>query len=245
MAIFDVNPTELIIRTAEKLKAIDAIQPPEWAKFVRTGHGRERPPVQDDWWHIRAASVLRKLVLKGPIGVNKLRVVYGNRKNYGMATEHFVRGSGNIIRKILQQLEKAGLASKVEKEKRKGRKITPKGISLLDSVAAELLKENPPKQIEVEKAVSKVKVENKLDKKQASNAEKKEEKKEAKKNETKKSSAKKEDVKKSEDKKDKKKEEKSGQSQTNNKDLKSVKEKPAEKQEDDKKEEVKQEKSKE
>ncbi len=156
MAMFEVNPTELIIKTAEKLKSIPEIKAPEWGKFVRTGHGRERPPVQDDWWHIRAAAILRKLVIKGPIGVNKLRVLFGNRKNYGFAPDHFAKAGGNIIRKILQQLEKAGLAKKEEKDVYKGRVASGKGISILDKAASEILKENPPVKLKVpeEKSVS-------------------------------------------------------------------------------------------
>lgn len=151
MAVFEVNPTELIIKISEKLKEIKAIEPPKWATFVKTSHGKDRPPVQTDWWFIRTASILRKVMIRGPVGVNKLRVLYGNKKNNGMAPSHFVKGSGNIIRKILQQLEKAELIKKAEKDTYKGKITTAKGISLLDKTAAEILKENPPKKIEIPK----------------------------------------------------------------------------------------------
>jgi len=149
MAIYDVNPTDLVLKTAEKLKDIKEIQPPEWATFAKTGHGRDRPPVQEDWWFIRGASILRKIMIKGPVGVSKLRIAYGNRKNMGMAPEHFVVASGNIIRKLLQQLEKAGLAKQTEKGVHKGRVLTPKGVSFLDKTAVEILKENPPQKIQI------------------------------------------------------------------------------------------------
>ena len=181
MATFDVNPTELILKTAEKLKDMPEMKAPEWAKFVRTGHGRDKPPVQEDWWHIRAAAVLRKLILRGPIGVNKLRVLYGNRKNYGMAPEHFAKASGNILRKILQQLEKSGLAKKAEKDVYKGRIATSQGVALLDKIAAELLKEQPSKKFEIPKVQEKPKAEKKILKKEAPKLEKKEVKKEEKK----------------------------------------------------------------
>ena len=51
--------------------------------------------------------------------------------------KHKKRGGAVIIRSSLQQLEKAGLVKKVEK---KGRVMTPKGISLLDSLATEIQK---------------------------------------------------------------------------------------------------------
>jgi small subunit ribosomal protein S19e len=145
MSIFEVNPTELILKTAEKLKEIKEIKPPAWASFAKTGHGKERPPIQNDWWYIRTASILRKIMLKGPIGVNKLKVVYGNRKNRGVKPERFANGSGSIIRKILQQLEKSEFLKKTEKDSYKGRILTPKGISFLEKTATEIIKTKPKK----------------------------------------------------------------------------------------------------
>ncbi len=135
MSILDVPQNALIEKVAEKLKTVDSIKPPEWAAFVKTGVHKERQPLRDDWWYMRSASVLRTL-LNGPIGVSKLRVKYGGRKNRGFKPEAFRRGSGNILRKIFQQLEKAGFA-KQNKEGHKGRVITPKGISLLEKTAQE------------------------------------------------------------------------------------------------------------
>jgi len=92
------------------------------------------------WWYIRAASILRTLYLRGgnPVGVERLRAKYGGRKDRGVKPERFVKGSGHVIRLILQQLESAGLVEKVE---RKGRRITPQGSSLLDKIAANLIRE--------------------------------------------------------------------------------------------------------
>lgn len=130
----------LIRRLAEYLKnEVPQVRPPHWAAFVKTGRDREHPPLQEDWWYLRAASILRKLYLKGePVGIGSLRVAYGGRKNYGSAPEHFVKASGSAIRKILQQLEKAGLVERVAK---KGRRLTPKGVSLLDKLSYDILKE--------------------------------------------------------------------------------------------------------
>ena len=89
---------------AEEFKKGGKNTPPSWHSFVKTGAGKERPPVSNDWWYIRTASVLRRVALLGPIGVSKLRVHYGNNKNRGHKPEKFYRGSGNILRKILQQL---------------------------------------------------------------------------------------------------------------------------------------------
>ncbi len=129
--VFDTEVSKLITEAAKDLKKLKELQPPEWAAFVKTGSHKQRPPIDPDWWFVRAASVLRTIYVKGPIGVAKLKVKYGGRKNMGMKPEHSVKGSGNILRKVLQQLEKAGLAKQAQKGVHKGRIITPKGISLL------------------------------------------------------------------------------------------------------------------
>jgi len=143
--IFKVEPTELIEKTAQELKKIKEIAPPEWASYVKTGMSKERPPVSDDWWYVRAASVLRAVYIKGPIGVQKLRTKYGSKKNRGVKKERFYKGSGNILRKILQQLEKAGLLSFKKDGVHRGRIITAKGQSFVDKIALSLdkIKEKP------------------------------------------------------------------------------------------------------
>jgi len=144
--IYDVDASELIKKAASDLKKIDSIKEPNWAKFVKTSAGRERPPAENDWWFTRAASILRKVYVLGPIGVNKLKIKYGGKKNRGHKPEKFYPGSGNIIRKILQQLEKAELIKYAEKGVHKGRVITPKGKKFLDKIANEIVGIKPAKE---------------------------------------------------------------------------------------------------
>ena len=108
--IYRVDPTELIEAVAAELKKIEHIKAPVWATFCKTGTHKARPPVRDDWWFVRAASVLRRIGIKGPIGVAKLRTLYGGKKDRGYAPEKFYCASGNILRKILQQLDRIGIA---------------------------------------------------------------------------------------------------------------------------------------
>ena len=136
--IYDVDPSKLIEKVSEELKKVDEIKAPEWAKYAKTGASKERPPVEEDWWYARAASILRKIYMLGPIGVSKLRKKYGGKKNRGHKPEKFYKGSGNIIRKSLQQLEKAGLIKQVVKSGHKGRIVTAKGKKLLDTVSKEI-----------------------------------------------------------------------------------------------------------
>lgn len=165
--IYDVDPSELIKKAASSLKSNDNIKEPSWAKFVKTGVSKERPPVETDWWYTRAASVLRKVYILGPIGVNKLRKKYGGKKNRGHKPEKFYLGSGNIVRKILQQLEKAELIKYAEKKVHKGRVITPKGKKFLDKIANEIVGVKPKKEVKakVEKEVKKIEEKIKIEEK--------------------------------------------------------------------------------
>ncbi len=136
VTVNDVQGKELVDLLGVKMKSIKEISPPEWSKFVRTGLHKQRPPVQEDWWFTRCGAILRTIYVHGPTGVERLRTKYGGRKDRGVRKEHFKKGSGNIIRKCLQQLETAEL---IEKDK-KGRKITKKGMKLVDKTAMELIK---------------------------------------------------------------------------------------------------------
>ncbi len=128
----EVHPQEQIAQLSEALKKLDALKPPDWSHYVKTGTHREHPPEQPDWWYTRAASVLRRIYLDGPVGLARLRTFYGGRKNRGSSPERFRKGGGKIIRTILQQLESVML---VEKAERSGRRITSKGASMVDHAA--------------------------------------------------------------------------------------------------------------
>lgn len=132
---FDVPADKLINVAGKDLKENLKFKKPEWADFVKTGISRERAPENPDWWWIRAASILRKLYIKNnPIGVERLRTAYGGRKNRGVKPEHFYKGSGKIIRTILQEFDNLGLTEKTPK----GRKITEKGIIYLNNICSKL-----------------------------------------------------------------------------------------------------------
>ena len=131
--VYDVPPSKLIEKVAKKLKEMN-IDKPEWTDFVKTGAHKERRPHSPDWWYIRCAAILRKIYIDGPVGVERLRTAYGGRKNRGHKPEKFVKGSGNIVRKALQALEKLDLVTRTKE----GRVVTPKGQSLLDNSAKEI-----------------------------------------------------------------------------------------------------------
>ncbi|MEK6950422.1 MAG: 30S ribosomal protein S19e [Nanoarchaeota archaeon] len=143
--ILEVDPSELIKRSALELKKQNLVKPLPWSTFVKTGQHKQRLPEQEDWWYVRSASILRTVAKLGPVGTQKLRTKYGGRLRRGHQPEEFRRGSGSIPRKILQQLEKAQLLKQAKKGVHKGRVLTPKGISFLDRIAIQMLKRQSSK----------------------------------------------------------------------------------------------------
>jgi small subunit ribosomal protein S19e len=137
VTVRDVEAEKFISKLKEELKQIKDISPPDWSFFVKSGAHKDRLPEQSDFWYVRAASMLRRIYLDGPVGTERLRSYFGGRKRRGHKPAHFRKSSGNIIRKLLQQLEKAEL---IDKANKKGRKITNKGRKFLDKVAFEVSK---------------------------------------------------------------------------------------------------------
>jgi len=136
--VYDVPADLFIHEVAEHLlENVPELSPPEWGRFAKTGSNRERTPEDPNWWYIRSASVIRKIYLSEPIGVSHLRLLYGGQNRTGNAPAHYRRGSGAVIRTILQQLEKAGLVKTLEG---KGRVLTKTGKSLLDRYATKIKK---------------------------------------------------------------------------------------------------------
>jgi small subunit ribosomal protein S19e len=135
----DVSVSNFIDRLAKYLKEnVDAVTPPVWASIVKTGSHVQQQPQNPNWWYVRCASLLRKIYVHGPIGLEKLRASYGGRKSRGVKPHHACKAGGSVIRKALKELETAGY---VETVKARGRRMTPAGRKLLKEVAEEVGKE--------------------------------------------------------------------------------------------------------
>ena len=132
--VYDVPADGLIKAAAEDLMVNVKLGRPEWALYVKTGVSKERKPVDSNWWWTRAASVLRRIYVDGPVGVQRLRTFYGGRKHRGRKPEEFRRASGKVIRTILKELDGAGFTETAKG----GRKITPKGQSYLDKISSKI-----------------------------------------------------------------------------------------------------------
>ena len=135
---FDVPADKLIPKLAEELKKLETIAPPDWAAFVKTGRHREKSPADNNWWHVRAAAVLRKIYIEGPVGTTRLAAMFGGKADRGSKPNRAVRGSRSISRITVQQLEKSQL---VQKQKDGGRVVTAKARKMIDGMSTQILKE--------------------------------------------------------------------------------------------------------
>ena len=127
---YDIDALKLIYATAEELEKMQ-IKMPQWVGKVKSGAHRQRLPQDDKFWYVRCASILRKTYTAPGIGVSRLRTHYGGRKIRGVRPEKHKKAGGNMIRKAMQELERAGLM----KKGKTGRELSSKGRALLDSVA--------------------------------------------------------------------------------------------------------------
>lgn len=134
MGIYDVPATDLIEEIAKDLS--QKIAKPAFADYVKSGKHRERAPSRADWWHVRMASVLYRVMKDGPVGTESLRTYYGGNRVRGRAPRRFAKASGKVIRCCLQALEKEGLIKKLKK----GRGISPKGEAYMTKKANEIRK---------------------------------------------------------------------------------------------------------
>ena len=146
---YNVPAPVFIQRLAKHVKDnVDQVQPPPWSSIAKTSSHTTRQPEDPDWWFTRAASILRKIYIYGPIGTQQLRADYGGRTGGKVHREHAREGAGSNIRKIMQQLGAAGL---VEASKNKGRVMTREGRRTLDKLAAEIQEELEKKMPELKK----------------------------------------------------------------------------------------------
>ena len=141
VTLYDAPADALIEALAEDLS--DRIEEPDWAEFSKAGPDREFPPEQEDFWYVRAASILRRVAIDGPVGVDRLSTHYGGPKGgsnrYQVAPNHRADGSDKIIRTILQQLEEVDLIERPPNDE--GRVVSAEGRSLLDTTAGEVISE--------------------------------------------------------------------------------------------------------
>lgn len=104
VTVKDVSAAEFIKAYAAHLKKNVNFGLPEWVDVVKTAHGRELAPYDEDWFYVRAASIARKVYLHDGLGVGALARWYGKAKTKGVKPKHHGTASRAIIRTILKQV---------------------------------------------------------------------------------------------------------------------------------------------
>ncbi|CAM8991925.1 unnamed protein product [Rhodiola kirilowii] len=128
----DVSPHEFVKAYSAHLKRSGKIELPHWTDIVKTATFKELAPYDPDWYYIRAASMARKIYLRGHLGVGAFKRIYGGSKRNGSRPPHFCKSSGSIARHVLQQLLNMNI---VDVDPKGGRVITSSGRRDLDQVA--------------------------------------------------------------------------------------------------------------
>jgi len=137
----DVPAQQFVAELAAHFKKSQKLELPEWHDLIKTGAYKQLCPQDPDWYYIRAAAVVRKIYLRGGIGIGAFSKIYGGSVNNGSAPSHHAKAARGLHRHILQQLQNISLVSK--KKEKKGRYITKEGQRELDTIAAQIVAKRP------------------------------------------------------------------------------------------------------
>merc|ERR1712141_516316 len=133
----DVDQQKFVVALAAFFKKSGKMKPMNNNDIMKLASFKEMAPNDPDWFYVRAASMARHLYMREPCGVGAFTKIYGGPKDRGTKPSHFARGSGNVARKCLQQLEALKI---VESHEDGGRKLSSTGRRDLDRIAAQMMK---------------------------------------------------------------------------------------------------------
>lgn len=100
----DVSAAEFIKAYSAHLKKGGRLTLPDWVDYVKTAPGRELPPLDPDWYYVRAASLARKIYLNHGLGVGALANWYGKTTAKRNTPQKHHKASRKVIRHILNQV---------------------------------------------------------------------------------------------------------------------------------------------
>eukprot|EP01039_Chlorochromonas_danica_P004326 gene4326-4747_t len=135
VTVRDVPAAKFIAAYADVLKNNDKFVVPKWVDTVKTGVHKELAPYDPDWYHIRAAAIIRKIYLRPGTGVGDLKKSFGGSYRRGARPEIHRDAAGGLIRSILKSLDELKFTEKTEKG---GRRVTKIGQQALDLVAGQI-----------------------------------------------------------------------------------------------------------
>merc|ERR1712072_1394208 len=137
VTVKDVPADAFIKACADFLKRQPKFDVPKYHDIVKTGTFKEFASYDEDWFYVRAASILRKVYLRKGTGVGALKKWYGGSDgtHRGTRKAHFATASGAIIRKAMCELEKLEM---MEHADHGGRVISSKGRAEMDRIAGNI-----------------------------------------------------------------------------------------------------------
>ncbi|KAG0420629.1 40S ribosomal protein S19 [Dictyocoela roeselum] len=140
MKVFEVKHENFISEVAKYLKENNCLTLPPNHEFMKTCHGKENSPLQDDWYYTRAGSTFRQLIVheikkNRPMTVARLASIYGCAKDRGSRPSKHVPATKSIIRNILRNLEALGWVKKADK----GRVVTEAGKEIAEQLIEKIM----------------------------------------------------------------------------------------------------------
>ena len=130
-----VDSQKLTTAIAAHLKQEGKLNVPAWVGDVKTSSYKVYVPDNEDWFYVRAASIMRRLC-KRRAGVGAMSKIYGGKTRKMVKPAISRRASKNPNRKALQALETLGWL----KMGSKGRVPTAEGINAVLNIADLVLK---------------------------------------------------------------------------------------------------------
>ena len=113
----DVPAQDFVVALAGHFKKTQKLNVPAYHDLIKTATYKELCPQDPDWYYVRAASVARKIYLRGGIGVGAFQKIYGGAKSNGSRRPHFAKAAAGIHRNILQALTEIDLVAKKKDKK--------------------------------------------------------------------------------------------------------------------------------
>ena len=120
----DVPAQDFVTALAGHFKKTQKLTVPAYHDLIKTATYKELCPQDPDWYYVRAASVARKIYLRGGIGVGAFQKIYGGAKSNGSRRPHFAKAAAGIHRNILQALTEIDLVAKKKDKKSDTRNST-------------------------------------------------------------------------------------------------------------------------
>ncbi|XP_037955813.1 40S ribosomal protein S19-like [Teleopsis dalmanni] len=98
---------DFIVLLTINLKKSKKLKMPADAILFKAGKCKKLIPINADWFYLRCASILRRMYKRGPIGIGKLREMYGGRRRRAFRPRYFSIVADGLLIVVLKALSQA------------------------------------------------------------------------------------------------------------------------------------------